>query len=108
MLHRASQRSRKARGQFYIAFASVTSISFDAFCRCKSLTSINIPNKVTSILHDTFLGCTSLTSINIPRSVTRIDHKAFDGCDKLVIKGYAGSYAEKYAKENGIPFETIE
>ena len=87
---------------------SVTSIGIGAFFRCNSLTSINIPNKVTSILHDAFLDCTSLTSINIPRSVTEIAHEAFDGCDKLVIKGYAGSYAEKYAKENGIPFETIE
>jgi hypothetical protein len=58
-------------------------------------------------LHDTFSCCTSLTSVDIPRSVTKIDHGAFDGCDKLVIKGYAGSYAEKYAKENGIPFEAI-
>ena len=87
---------------------SVTSISFFAFCGCKSLTSLNIPNKVTSILHDTFSCCTSLTSVDIPRSVTKIDHGAFDGCDKLVIKGYAGSYAEQYAKENGIPFEAIE
>lgn len=87
---------------------SVTSISFFAFCGCKSLTSLNIPNKVTSIWYDTFSDCTSLTSINIPRSVTKIDHEVFDRCYKLVIKGYAGSYAEKYAKENGIPFETIE
>ena len=26
---------------------------------------------------------------------------------EIVIKGYEGSYAEKYAEENGIPFEAI-
>lgn len=87
--------------------SSVTSIGQSAFLHCESLESLNIPNKVASILHDTFLGCTSLARVDIPRSVTEIDRGAFDGCDKLVIKGYAGSYAEKYANENGIPFEAI-
>ena len=27
---------------------------------------------------------------------------------ELVIKGCAGGFAEKYAKENGFPFEAIE
>ena len=54
--------------------------------------------------------CSSLKSITIPESVTSIGERAFDECkrENLTIKGYAGSYAEKYAKENGISFEAIE
>ena len=31
----------------------------------------------------------------------------FYGCNQLTIHGNKGSYAEQYAKENGIPFEEI-
>ena len=49
-----------------------------------------------------------LKSITIPDGVNKIGKCVFDGCNKLVIKGYSDSYAEKYAKENEIPFEEIE
>ncbi len=85
---------------------SVTSIGDSAFFGCGSLTSIIIPDSVTSIRDSTFFDCESLTSIIIPDSVTSIGDDAFSGCsDYLVIKGYTGSYAETYAKENNIDFE---
>lgn len=69
---------------------------------------VKIPNSVTSIYNCAFVGCSSLTSITLSDSVKSIGACAFDGCYELTIKGYAGSYAETYAKENGIPFEEIK
>ena len=61
----------------------VTIIGGSAFEDCSSLTSITIPNSVTSIYISTFSGCSSLASITIPNSVTSIDYAAFSGCSSL-------------------------
>ena len=49
----------------YILGADVTSIGSYAFCNCKNLTSIEIPNSVTSIGEDAFYKCSDLTSVHI-------------------------------------------
>ena len=51
---------------------SVTSIGYQAFFICLSLTSITIPESVTSIGERAFYSCGALTSISIPESVTSI------------------------------------
>ena len=61
----------------------VTSIGFDAFYGCTSLTSVTIPSSVTSIVKGAFASCTGLTSINIPSSVTNIGDNAFFNCGGL-------------------------
>ena len=62
---------------------SVTSIGYEAFGECSTLTSITIPNSVTSIGNRAFYGCSSLTSITIPNGVTSIGGGAFQGCSSL-------------------------
>ena len=62
---------------------SVTSIGYDAFGSCSSLTSITIPSSVTSIGNSAFYGCSALTSVTIPNSVTSIEGYAFEDCSAL-------------------------
>ncbi len=62
---------------------SVTSISDNAFCGCRNLTSVVIPNSVTSIGASAFYGCSSLTSVTIPNSVRSIGDQAFSYCSSL-------------------------
>ena len=85
--------------------SSVTSIGEYAFFRCTGLESIIIPDSVTRIGKYAFSGCTSLKSIHIPGSVTSIDKNAFMDTPNLTINGSAGSYAQTYARQNGIPFK---
>ena len=58
----------------------MTSIGYNAFYNCTSLTSVTISEGVTSIGHGAFYNCTSLTSVSIPSSVTSIGEYAFYGC----------------------------
>jgi uncharacterized protein YjdB len=61
----------------------VTSIGDEAFCYCKKLNTVTIPESVTSIGESAFSSCNGLTSINIPDGVTSIGIKAFYDCSSL-------------------------
>ena len=88
---------------------SVTEIGEFAFEYCESLKRIIIPTKVTSIGRFAFFNCKSLTNIEIPPSVNNIGESAFSQCSSnLVIYGAKGSYAEQYAKDNGIDFIVVD
>ena len=63
---------------------SISSIGHYAFCRCRGLTSVAIPNSVTSIGDWAFCGCDGLTSVTIPNSVISIGEFAFCGCSGLI------------------------
>ena len=63
---------------------SVTSIGYEAFKNCFSLTSITIPNSMKFIEDWAFYDCDGLTSITIPNSVTSIGFAAFYGCNELL------------------------
>ena len=74
---------------------SVTTIGYEAFYYCTSLTSVTIPDSVTMIGGWAFAYCESLTSVTIPDSVTTIEGCAFAGCESL--KEFKG----KFAADNG-------
>ena len=70
---------------------SVTSIGAWAFFECSNLTSITIPNSVTNIGELSFAYCISLTSITIPNSVTSIEGWAFAYCNSLTSVYFKGN-----------------
>ena len=100
----------------------ITSIGDWAFEYCAALTNITIPSSVTSIGNLAFLGCTKLTNVTIPDSVINIGEASFGYTDVIysddvasytkdtgfTITGYTGTAAEKYAKENNIPFIALD
>ncbi len=73
---------------------SVMTIGSRAFQNCTSLSSITIPNSVMSIEAWAFAVCRSLTSIAIPNSVTSIGENAFYDCESLSTIQYAGTIAQ--------------
>ena len=81
----------------------IAEIPEQCFYRCSALTEAVIPASVTSIGTRAFGGCDSLRMVEIPDTVTHIAPNAFDGDEALTIRCAKGSYAEQYAKENGIP-----
>ena len=87
---------------------SVTAIGSEAFNCCISLTSVAIPEGVKEIGCEAFSNCKSLTSVTFPQRAYWIGTDAFKNCPYVTIHAPAGSYAEKYAKENRIPFRPLE
>lgn len=59
---------------------------------------------IYGIQKNAFQGCTNLTQLTIPNCVKDIPENAFEDCPNLTIYGNAGSYAQEYAENYGIPF----
>ena len=72
--------------------------------RCDSITSVIIPEGVTELPEGLFLHCDSVVSIKVPSSVGKIEGRVFEECPRLTISVSTGSVAEKYAKDNVIPY----
>ncbi len=90
-----------------IAGIPVTSIGYEAFYSNSNLISAVLPDSVTNISEWAFAYCRRLKEITIPDSVISIGENTFKGCpDTLVIYTPSGSYAENYAKMNGIKVQT--
>ena len=73
---------------------------------CAMNMEIFFPSTVTSLPKDCFCAVENLT-LHIPASVTEIaDELEYDSSEQAfkAIHAPAGSYAEQYAKEHGIPF----
>ena len=85
------------------------------FSGCSSLTEVTVPDGVTQISYSAFANCPKLTKVVIPASVKNItgnienneDLFTFYNSPNAVIYGYAGSYAERYAKKENVKFVAV-
>ena len=102
--------------------SNLTEIGYETFAECAALETINLPAVRNLKLGDyAFYNCTGLRNITIPPNVKSISESAFIGSaigaadtaeaaasDVLTIYCESGSYAEEYAKANGIKYEIAQ
>ncbi len=73
---------------------------------CASLTEIALPDTLESVGAFAFYVCRKLRKIRLPNGLRHIGERAFSGrAPELTFEVAAGSYAEEYARENGIRLE---
>ena len=77
----------------------------------ETIKTVVLPEGITTIKEAAFGGCSQLERVILPETVTTIGDRAI-GYSRMsmrntnvTIQGKPGSYAEAYAKENGIAFE---
>ena len=100
----------------------VEDIYYGAFMGCERLRQVNLPDSVKNIGGIAFVDCPALTAIVIPAGVETIYDYALGYAsylnfstgyieyrllDILVIHGYEDTEAQRYAQDNGIPFQII-
>ena len=73
-----------------------------------NISSVVFPESIAEIGQSSFFNCSGLTAVTIPKSVLKIEDDAFGSCGNLALKGYTGSTAQAYAKDNGIPFTILD
>jgi len=102
----------------------VTSMGEGAFAECKKMKSAVIEKgDLKTIDQFTFAGCISLSHVTIPDNVIEIEKNIFDkgvdvvcegvtssigGMLDVAIYGMPGSYAETFAKGNGLTFVRLD
>lgn len=62
---------------------NVTIMKDGVFFNNKSLTSIQLPNKLENFWDNAFNGCTALNNIDMPSTVKGIYNSVFEGCEAL-------------------------
>ncbi len=76
---------------------AVVKIEANAFCDCRGIESISIPEGVTEIGADAFSGCTSLAEVSLPASLKYIGANAFyeTQVKSLLVPAQVRSFGEK-------------
>lgn len=92
---------------------NISSVCKNAFKNNTEVTKVNLGSGIKSIGEFAFGGLEHLKYVFIPQSVTQIEKYAFgylnysEQVKDFTISSYAGSAAEKYAKENGFRFVPV-
>ncbi|MBR5759064.1 MAG: leucine-rich repeat protein [Thermoguttaceae bacterium] len=89
----------------YAVPESVKEIADGAFLECSQLQTIELPKSLERIGARAFSSCSRLKTLTIPENVAFIADDAFD--PTLVVRPYEGSYAEHYAEEKKLNFNSI-
>lgn len=84
----------------------VRQIGVRAFANHRELFSVTLPDGVRGVGAGAFKDCRRLTLAFLPEGLEKIGLEAFSGCDELTLHGFEGSLTERYARENGIPFQS--
>ena len=112
--------------------SNLTHLGTDAFFYCSALETIELPSslekiepfafcasglktlvipeneKLTELPQFLFHQCPNLKEVVIPATVTKIAEDTFSECPAdLTLKVASGSYAEQYAQEQGINYESV-
>lgn len=85
----------------------VSSIEDRAFMYAARLRKVRIPEGTQSIGNQAFFFCHFLEEAVVPQSVTEIGPRAFESCPELTLRVIEGSYAQRYAQDNSIPWMPI-
>ena len=87
----------------------VKTLEYCAFSDCGALERVEMPRSLRTIGDEAFLGCAALKIVIIPSGVKSIGENVFNYQDdegdhpvKAIFIVEDGSYAQKYAKENGL------
>ncbi len=86
--------------------SQITTIGVLAFFNNPKLTEIVLPETTTYISAYAFGDCFELTNVYVPQSVSGIYATAFTNSTKVVLNVATGSFAESFAKEQGINYTT--
>lgn len=84
----------------------VRQIGVRAFANHRELFSVTLPDGVRGVGAGAFKDCRHLTLAFLPEGLEKIGLEAFSGCDALTLHGFEGSLTERYARENGILFQS--
>jgi len=88
--------------------SAVRVIEHDAFCGCISLRHILLEEGITKIETNAFADCWALEDIFLPASLQEIETGALTfASEKTAIHLPRFSFAEKYCKNNGIPYDYL-
>lgn len=86
----------------------VRSIAANAFENADHLKEVVLPESYVCVGSKAFANCKNLKTVIVPDMDTIFEADVFDG-DEIVLKGYKGSEAEKYAKQyDNITFEILD
>lgn len=86
----------------------LNTIEYGAFMNCRRLKDIALPYTVFSIGEDAFgVSCSSLKNINDNYSKKTVSKQSYSYIKNFTVKGYEGSFAEKYAQKHNLDFESF-